>query len=216
MKIFKFLITFLLIFSISFGIIVEEIVQKVVETYNKLNTFSSILEIYNREGNKEEFSIYEFYFQKPDIYRLNMIEGRDKGAVAILRDGKVRGHHGGLLRFIILTVNPDDPLVLSIRKGRIDESGLEYVVQQLTQGSSLKLIGEENIAGYLCYVLEMGLSKDRLHTYVSQKFYIDKNTFIPIQLEQYENYNGVKTLTHRRTYKNYKINPNLDPNIFKI
>lgn len=216
MKTLKFLIISILIFSISFGITVEEIVQKVIETYNKLNTFTSTLEIYNREGNKEEFSIYEFFYQKPDIYRLNMIEGRDKGAVAILKDGKVRGHHGGLLRFIILTVNPDDPLVLSIRKTRIDESGLGYVVQQLTQASPLKLIGEENIAGYPCYVLEMGISRDRIHTYISQRFYIDKNTFIPIQLEQYEDYNGVKTLTHRRVFKNYKINPTLDPNIFKI
>ncbi len=213
MRIFKFLII-LLLFSISFGITEEEIVQNVLNTYNKLDTFSSILEVYNKERDKEEYFIFEFYFKKPDNYRFNIIEGRDKGAVIIMREGRVRIQRPGVLKIIPLTLNPDDPLVLNIKKKRFDEMSLGYVIQMITQ-KPIKFIGEEKILGISCFLLEIGLSKDRIHNFLSQRFYIDKN-FIPIQLEQYEDYNGVKTLTHKRTYKNYKINPILANNIFEL
>jgi len=216
MILYRFFIIFVLLIIIStLGISSEEIVRKVIDTYNKLDTFYSILEVYNRSYDKEESSIYELYYQKPDTYKLEMIEGKDKGEVLILKGGIVRGHKGGILKYIVLTVDPNDPSVLNIRKMKINELGLEYVIEQIVQ-APVKIVKEDRIAGYNCYVLEMGLSKDRIYTYVSQVFYIDKNTFIPVQLEQYENYNNIKTLVHKRIYKNYKININFDPNIFKI
>ncbi|MCS7202766.1 MAG: DUF1571 domain-containing protein [Dictyoglomus sp.] len=214
MKLFKFLTIFLLIFFISFGITSEEIVREVLDTYNKINTFSSILEVYSREGNKEEFFIFEFYFKKPNTYRYNILEGKDKGAVIVIKEGRARMQKPGLLKIVPLTLNLDDPLILNIKKKRYDEMGLGYIIQMITQ-KPVKLMEEERILGISCFVLEMGSSKDRTHSFLSQKFYIDKN-FIPIQLEQYEDYNGIKVLTHRRTYKNYKINPIFDPNIFEI
>ncbi len=213
MMIFKFL-TILLLFSISFGITEEGILQNVLNTYNKLDTFSSILEVYNREREKEEYFIFEFYFKKPDNYRFNIIEGKDKGTIIIMKEGRIRMQRTGVLKVIPLTLNPDDPSVLNIKKKRFDEMGLGYVIQMITQ-KPIKFIGEEKISGIPCFVLETGLSKDRTHNFLSQKFYIDKN-FIPINMEQYEDYNGVKTLTHKRTYKNYKINPVLANNIFEF
>lgn len=213
MSIFKFL-TILLLFSISFGIAEEGILQNVLNTYNKLDAFSSILEVYNRERDKEEHFIFEFYFKKPDNYRFNIIEGKDKGTIIIMKEGRIRMQRTGALRLIPLTLNPDDPSVLNIKRKKFDEMGLGYVIQMITQ-RPIKFIGEEKISGISCFVLETGLSKDRIHNFLSQKFYIDKN-FIPIHMEQYEDYNGVKTLTHRRTYKNYKINPVLANNIFEF
>jgi hypothetical protein len=49
-----------------------------------------------------------------------------------------------------------------------------------------------------------------------QRIYIEKHTFVPIQLEQYENINGQNELVHKRVYKNFKINPPIDERIFNI
>lgn len=214
MSTFKFLIILLLTLCLSFGITGEDIVTNVLDVYNKLNTFSSILEVYNKEGDKEEFFVFEFYFKKPDNYRFNILEGKDKGSVIVMKEGRIRMQKKGLLKVAPLTLNPDDPSVLNIKKKRFDEMGLGYILQMITQ-KPIKFIGEEKVLGISCFILEIGPSKDRIHNFISQKFYIDKN-FIPIQMEQFEDYNGVKTLTHKRIYKNYKLNPILDPNIFEI
>ncbi|HOJ92418.1 MAG TPA: DUF1571 domain-containing protein [Dictyoglomaceae bacterium] len=215
MRIWKFLLIFLLFISSSFGISTDEILQKTKVAYNNINTFYSILEVYNRDANSEENITYEFFFQKPNTIRLNIVDGKDKGTVLIYKEGKVRLKRGGVLSFIPISLNPDDPLILSLRKGRVDELSIAYVLEQLFKNKPL-LVKEANINGYNCFVIEINTSRDRLYTYTMQRVYIDKDNFIPIQLEQYENYQDTKILVHKRTYKNYQINPNFDSQIFNI
>ena len=198
-----------------FAISYEEILQKTISSYKNLKTFSCILEVYNKAGNNEENITYEYYFQKPDKIRLEVIEGKDKGTVIVYQNGRVRYKKGGVLSFIPLSLNIDDPIVLSIRRGRVNELSLEYIVDILTKYSP-QSIKEVTILGYSCYVIEIGDSRDRLYNYSLQRIYIEKNNFIPIQLEQYENTNGQNELVHRRVYKNFKINPPIDEKIFNI
>lgn len=199
----------------SFAISYEEILQKTISSYKNLKTFSCILEVYNKAGNNEENITYEYYFQKPDKIRLEIIEGKDKGTIIVYQNGRVRYKKGGVLSFIPLSLNVDDPIVLSIRRGRVNELSLEYIVDILTKYNP-QSIKEVNILGYSCYVIEIGDSRDRLYNYSLQRIYIEKNNFIPIQLEQYENTNGQNELVHRRVYKNFKINPPIDEKIFNI
>lgn len=209
------LLFILLITNISLGLYPDDIVQKTQNSYKNLSTFYSILEVYNRSGNNEEYIVYEFYFQKPDKIRLEVIEGKDKGTTIVYQNSRIRFKKGGVLGFIPLSLNIDDPLVLSIRKGRIDELSLNYIIDILTKYKVVS-IKESNIFGYNCYVLEIGQSKDRLYNYHSQKIYIEKESFIPVQLEQYENIAEQIILVHKRSYKNIKINIPLDPKLFEL
>lgn len=208
------LFTFIII-GIASGISPDEIIQKTQNSYKNLSTFYSILEVYNRIGNNEEYIVYEFYFQKPDKIRLEVLEGKDKGTTIVYQNSRVRLKKGGVLSFIPLSLNIDDPLVLSIRKGRIDELGLSYIIDMITKYKAIS-IKESNFFGYNCYILEIGQSKDRLYNYSLQRIYIEKESFIPILLEQYENIGDQTILVHRRVYKNFKINIPLDSKLFEL
>lgn len=78
----------------SFAISYEEILQKTISSYKNLKTFSCILEVYNKAGNNEENITYEYYFQKPDKIRLEIMEGKDKGTIIVYQNGRVRYKKG--------------------------------------------------------------------------------------------------------------------------
>ncbi len=219
MKTVKFRIlvflSFLLVISFSYAISYEEILQRVLSFYRNFQSFYCILEVYNKAGNTEENITYEYYFQKPDKLRLEVLEGKDKGTTIVYQNNRIRYKKGGVLSFIPLSLNIDDPIVLSIRKGRINELTFDYILDMLSKYKP-QSIKEANIFGYSCYVIEIGESKDRLYNYSMQRIYIEKHTFVPIQLEQYENINGQNELVHKRVYKNFKINPPIDERIFNI
>lgn len=212
----KFILLLLIcIVASSLAMSYEDIVQKTQNFHRNLSTFYSILEVYNKLGNNEESIIYEFYFQKPDKIKLEVIEGKDKGTTLVYQNNKIRFKKGGILSFIPLSLNVDDPLVLSIRKGRINELAFDYIIEILTKYKPISL-RETNIYGYNCYMIEIGQSRDRQYEYSLQKIYIEKENFVPVQLEQYENIRGQNILVHKRIYKNFKINIPLDPKIFEL
>lgn len=52
---------------------------------------------------------HRYYFKKPALIRLEVTDGSDKGAVAILTArGKVRAKAGGILGLFTVTMDPDD------------------------------------------------------------------------------------------------------------
>jgi outer membrane lipoprotein-sorting protein len=201
--------------SLSLSISIDEVIRKTQEANNKVSTIYSILEVYYRAGNNEEYFTYKFYYQKPDKIRLEVLEGKDKGTIMVYQTGKVRYKKGGLLSFIPLSLNVDDPLVVSIRKGQIPDLTFDYIIDLLLTNnpSALK---ETVLLNYNCYVIEIGNSKDKLYNYSFQRIYIEKNSFLPVSLEQYEDIKGERTLVHRRVYKNLQINIKLDPQTFEI
>jgi outer membrane lipoprotein-sorting protein len=209
------LLLLLLVISLSYAISYEEILERMSSFYRNLQSFYCILEVYNKAGNTEENVTYEYYFQKPDKLRLEVLEGKDKGTTIVYQNNRIRYKKGGVLSFIPLSLNIDDPIVLSIRKGRINELTFDYILDILSKYKP-KSIKEVSIFGYNCYVIEIGESKDRLYNYSMQRIYVEKNTFVPIQLEQYENINGQNELVHKRIYRNFKINLPIDEKIFNI
>lgn len=201
--------------SLSLSTSIDEVIRKTQEANNKVSTIYSILEVYNKAGNNEEYFTYKFYYQKPDKIRLEVLEGKDKGTIMVYQTGKVRYKKGGLLSFIPLSLNVDDPLVVSIRKGQIPDLTFDYIIDLLLTNnpSGLK---ETVLLNYNCYVIEIGNSKDKLYNYSFQRIYIEKNSFLPVSLEQYEDIKGERTLVHRRVYKNLQINIKFDPQTFEI
>jgi outer membrane lipoprotein-sorting protein len=86
------------------------------------------------KGNEEERTTAKCYWKAPDVFRLNVSEGRGKGATVIFKDGKITAFQRGLLSFAKLSYKPRDKTVLSLRGGDITQNGflddLGYVLRQ--------------------------------------------------------------------------------------
>jgi hypothetical protein len=62
-----------------------------------------------KKGNETEDNEYLYSYQKANLIRMHVIQGKQKKNTVILRaDGKIRGRREGLLSAIPFTLKPDD------------------------------------------------------------------------------------------------------------
>jgi len=103
------------------------------QAWQGIKDYTCILSSYNRLGDKEEYRTYEYWYLKPGYVRMKVIKGKGKGGEAFYdpHRHKVRGHKGGFFSFVVLTLEPTDKRVTSIRGARVDETTFGYILSQL-------------------------------------------------------------------------------------
>ena len=87
----------------------EEVVRKAIENFQNLQSCQYRIILHLTAGDAIQDSEYTFYYQKPNLIRMYVNEGENRGSTVLLRkDGRIRGKAGGLLSLIALTLNDDD------------------------------------------------------------------------------------------------------------
>jgi len=87
----------------------EEAVRKAIENFQNLQSCQYRIILHLTAGNAIQDSEYTFCYKKPNLIRMYVNEGKDRGSTVLLRkDGRIRGKAGGLLSLIALTLNDDD------------------------------------------------------------------------------------------------------------
>ena len=71
------------------GIDTEMFFKNIRDKYEKVNSYSCTMEIYEKLGEKTEERTLRFYFKKPDLIRAEVTKGRDSGGVAIFKNNYV-------------------------------------------------------------------------------------------------------------------------------
>ncbi len=83
-------------------------------------------------GEEEQWTSAQCWWSAPDTIRLDVHDGRGKGATAILLGNRVYGFRRGLLSFITRDFELRHPKVLSLRRNDMSENGflddLEYAI----------------------------------------------------------------------------------------
>ena len=191
----------------------DYIIDSFKKSIENINDYQCIFEEYAISKGQEENRIYKYFFKRPYSIRIEVLHGREKGNIAVFREGKVRGKRRGLFSFITLNLSLTDKRVTNIRGDTIDKSDWFYVLnnvlyQQKHDGiSSIKKDFYKNKDGYL--ILLKG--SERLIN--KEKLWIDTRNFLPFHIERYDRGGH---LVHAITYKNIKINQNLEEDFFKL
>jgi len=74
-------------------------------------------------GSRTQDGAYRLYFVKPRDTRMDVIAGSNVGGSAVWTGGaKLRGHRGGFLKGIVLTLGLHSSLVSSLRGTTIDQA----------------------------------------------------------------------------------------------
>jgi outer membrane lipoprotein-sorting protein len=188
---------------------VSFIIESFQRALDNVDDYQCIFEEYTALGKQEERRTFRYFFKKPRLIRMEILSGRDRGSIAVYKDGRVKGRKGGLLSFITLNLKLTDPRVTNIRGDRIDESDWFFLLQEVLvcqKKDTVRLVKTDYLDGKMVYLLEFGINQQR-------NLYIEANTFLPKRLEQFDT-NG--RLIHIIEYKDIRINQKLTEDFFNL
>ena len=200
--------TILFLFPTFFSSYGEDVLSRWKRSFDKISTYRCKC-IYRSEfdGVIEE-RVYNYYFKKPKLIRMEITSGKDKGSVAVYKDGKVRAHKGGILSFIVLTFDVRDKMVCDRRGKGMDTTDWGYVIEEMERASKAgrMKVWRGKLEGKEVYVMEADLGE------TSDRIYLSADTLIPLRREGLER---GKVVSYE-IYKDVELNVPLDDKLFKL
>lgn len=125
----KSLLTLLIIFLAAVSLDGEsagDVVKQFGRFLETVTDYQCRMYEWSIKGRKKEIRYINFYFRKPRLIRMDIIDGNrngDPGSIAVLLpDGRVRGRKGGILSPFAITVDKDSAPATTIRGVTFDES----------------------------------------------------------------------------------------------
>jgi outer membrane lipoprotein-sorting protein len=97
------------------GLSAEGVMRKTDERVRRLRDYECFVDTDCRLGSKSEASSFHLWFRNPGMMRAKVLKGRDKGADVVVKDGKIRGRTGGVLKFVTVDLKPTDKRIRNLR-----------------------------------------------------------------------------------------------------
>lgn len=160
----------------------------------------------------------KFYFKQPRLLRVEMTGNYKHGAVAVLEaDGKVRGHLGGVLGALTVTVSPDSDMLQGANGYPLVESdfaGMAAAMNKfVTDGCKIQVTEQPvSVEGQpnKVYVIEFYRGPNSTELY--KRAYIDPKTLLPVEWFDYQN----GKLFARTIWQNLNLQAVISDSMFKI
>ena len=182
----------------------------------KSYTFLSHQTVFKGGKTIEENS--KFYFKRPRQIRAEEQGPFKKGSVAVLlKNGKVKGHLGGLMSKFVATIAPDSEWATSANDYPLADSdfyGMSQVMLKFVKAGKKSVVSETPVTvsgqSKAVYVIELysNSSKDEL----MKRAYIDPQTLLPCE---WFDYKDGKLFAHTN-WKDVQLNVELQDSLFDL
>jgi outer membrane lipoprotein-sorting protein len=163
------------------------------EAWGKINSYTSTVVDHETNGKETQDRTYHFAYLKPHFARIDIVEGPGKGGGAVWTGGDtVRGHQGGFLSGVQLTVSIHDSRAVSLRGDTLLRASFQSVVDDLKAASNVtESSGTEG--GQAVDVLSAPLASADSAGVTKHVVYLSKATHLPVQRTTYAGDQVVKT-----------------------
>ena len=165
--------------------------------------------VYVRNRNGKNVSEgYNYFFKKPNLIRVEVTDGKDKGSLVILTaSGKVRAKAGGLLGLFTVTMEPNDKRLQNEDGFTIADSGFQKIIKEM----------EMRLAGNSSTVVEVNREKKIYQLLIErgpfhEQILVDLQTNLPI--EWLTTQNG--QFYGKSEWKNWQVNSGLPDSLFQL
>lgn len=101
----------------------DDLATEIRALVDTVETASWVQTSWERSGRQEEHTSARCLWAGQDNMRLDVFDGKGKGATAILIDGRVYGYKRGLLSFIKRSFELSHPRVRSLRGNQMSQNG---------------------------------------------------------------------------------------------
>lgn len=162
-------------------------------------------------GKTVEKRTYNYYFLRPGLIRMEIIQGKDKGAVLVYKQGIVYAKRFPL--FFTLRFKPQSRMVTTIRGGQVDQTDLGFILSILkAPGRKLSWQGKEELNGQTLEIIELRDGKARPTDPQKGLFWVGQDGFIL----KYELYDSGNNLVFRQSHDNIQLDVSFSPSLFKL
>jgi len=203
---------------------VRKLVPEMEARYAGITTYRArILRQVRDGGELAPEETVDMTFQKPQTMRLTWVDGPQRGQDVVAAEGRLRGHRGGMLGFLLFSLAPDDPRILKETGRRLADVGIgatiEWIRQSLTDGAdsrpTMKASSEyETWNGTRCTRLELTAAPAVPDSCCSRYVvYIDPASVLPVAFFAYD---SADQLHERFEYRDLTTNVELPPDAFVI
>jgi outer membrane lipoprotein-sorting protein len=193
----------------------ESLVSRYARGVAAVNDYSATIKIHEADGAKVQDRVVRAWFKRPSLLKVEVLAGDGKGG-SVLWDGgdTVRGHEGGFLKMIVLTLNIHNPRVTSMRGATIEQGTFPWQVEHLKtikgrmsaepgpiiDGDATDVLSVEGIDP----ALEQGMTKEL--------YFISRSSNLLLRFQGFE---GAQ-LVRESDYSDVKVNIGLTADDFKL
>ncbi|CAN5463889.1 hypothetical protein BH11CYA1_BH11CYA1_00980 [soil metagenome] len=183
----------------------------------KLNDYSLVFETITFKKGESVSEKGNLYFKKPKLMRLEEIGDYKKGSVAVLgKDGRVRAHAGGMIKFVTLTLDPADKQLNAANGDRMEDSdfvSLSNVLKERLKLGQLARVSEKPVAapGLSQPTLVLEIFKASEPKLVLKRVFVDPKTNLPVRWDDYDYKDPCSS-----TWMNVKANTGISDDLFKM
>lgn len=181
--------------------------------FAKVNDYTATVAVHETDGKNTDDHVYAFAFKKPTSAKIDVLSGSNKGGGIVWNGGdKVKGHRGGMLSGIHLTLDLHDKQVVSLRGDSIDTGTIPAMLDRfkqikgdITEGTGPAIDGTPTDAVTLKVAdpaADKGVTREVL--------YLSKATHLPVRRDRYTGDAIVKS----ETFSNLKTNVGLKDSDF--
>ena len=195
-----------------------EFLKEMSTAANNLNSYTSVSSMTVFKNGKTIQENSRFTFKKPRMIKAEELGPYKKGSVAVLlKNGKVKGHLGGLLSKFSGTVDADSDWVTSANGYPLVDSdfySMSKVMLDFANKGKKTFVTQSPVTvtgqSKPVYVLEMytDASKQEL----MKRAYIDPQSLLPVE---WFDYKDGKLFAHT-LWKDVKLNVDLDDSVFNL
>jgi len=177
-----------------------------------MNTYRCIMESENWRGTLYERKISRLQFKKPNLLRLDVLEGKKRGSAVVLnKEGIIRGRNSWGLK---KTLKPTDKRLKNIRGYTFLNSSLIDKVNRLKKhiletgcGATLTEEDYDSKAAYRLHIEHIGAD----NPLTTEDIWFEKGSYIMLRNIKYEGDNKVTDIS----WHDFEIDILLDDSIFE-
>lgn len=185
----------------------------------QVHDYSTVTALHLYKGRRFITESGHFYFKKPNMMRLEVLEGRKRGSIVVLdKAGKVHVRLGGFLRHVPIQLDRHSHMLrletgFSVVEG--DFANLLAYMNDLTKNGGHVLVTESPVAVDALHKSMNVLEIENPHAKFDPSVYllgIDPATNLPLQCDMYRHGH----LFASTTWSKIKLDPGLSDHIFTL
>ncbi|HHD82576.1 MAG TPA: hypothetical protein ENK92_00540 [Bacteroidetes bacterium] len=190
----------------------DSVLSKFFSSVDSIRDYTVINDVKTYAGKKVQKRELKIFYKDKGHVRIDVISGDEKGGVAIYdpKTDKVRGHRGGFLKGIKLTLNKHSKLATDIRGICTDQATFQFFKKQMEKlknsPMTIDTLGSGKVS--IRVALPESLSVGKADGW---KLYLGANG-LPYRLEYFHG----DSLVQESVFKDLNINPGLDDSVFKM
>jgi outer membrane lipoprotein-sorting protein len=148
---------------------------------------------------------YDYRWMRPNLARIEVTDGRNKGGVAVWHGGdKVQGHQGGFLAVVKLNLDIHDKRATSLRGDTIETASFAYDIKhyETTDGTLAEAAGPA-LDGHATTAVTLAVADPKSTGNVTKDVLdISNATHLPLRRQQFIGTQLVKS----ETFRDFKAN----------